>query len=249
MNNNYVYGYFDKNQIPFYIGLGKNNRLNHHLTPSVLKTKKLPFFYSKLSKMISNNEKFHIKIIKNNLTRNEAEIIEQILISLIGRRDLNTGTLCNLTDGGDGALNCIVKEKTRVKLSQKSKGRKLSKEHKNILRKCNLGKIHSKETRLKMSIGQRGTSKPKKNIIEFKKKCKIAAQERLNDAKYVEKHKKGVRKNHEVKIVQMFNGKDMRIWNNQYDAIDYLKKGRPDRIINCCEKKQKTHCNFNWRYL
>ena len=49
---------------------------------------------------------------------------EQELIKKLGRRDLNEGPLCNMTDGGDGIWNCIRSEDVRKKLSEGKKGEK-----------------------------------------------------------------------------------------------------------------------------
>lgn len=104
----YVYMYYDKYKIPFYIGMGKLDRVTQHLYKRKSKDKLHLFFYRKLNKMISRNEKFYYKIILKNLSRNEAITAEQILIKLIGRRDLHQGPLCNLTDGGAGSLGAKI---------------------------------------------------------------------------------------------------------------------------------------------
>lgn len=53
---------------------------------------------------------------------------EVFLISEIGRRDLGTGPLANMTAGGEGAAETVVSEETRKKMSASGKGKILSTE-------------------------------------------------------------------------------------------------------------------------
>jgi hypothetical protein len=96
-----------------------------------------------------------IEIILDNLTKSQASEKEKEFIRLYGRKDLNTGTLCNMTDGGDGIWNCIRSEETKEKLRQQKIG------DKNPM----FGKIQSDITKLKKSIklkGQKRTDETKK---------------------------------------------------------------------------------------
>lgn len=100
MNNYYVYGYYYGNHIPFYIGKGTSDRISIHLRNRKYSYfSKLPF-YRKLNKLIKNNIPFYYKIIRGNLSEKESYIVEEILISMIGRTFNKTGTLYNLSTGG-----------------------------------------------------------------------------------------------------------------------------------------------------
>lgn len=59
-----------------------------------------------------------IRIICKNLSWELACKIEIALIEEYGRRDLNIGTLVNLTDGGDGALGFKHSKEAKERLSQ-----------------------------------------------------------------------------------------------------------------------------------
>lgn len=100
-------------------------------------------------------------ITNNELEANEKEIE---FIKLYGRVDEGTGTLVNMTKGGDGAVGRIVTPEVAEKYRQTNLGRKLSQHHKEKLRAANLGRKISDETRLKMSVSAK---KNVKNIEDF----------------------------------------------------------------------------------
>lgn len=77
----YVYTYINENQIPYYVGMGKNNRVvQKHRYVTV--------------------PPFEQIIVNDGLTQQEAWDKEVELIALYGREDLGLGSLKNLTNGG-----------------------------------------------------------------------------------------------------------------------------------------------------
>ena len=123
----YVYRHirFDKNE-PFYIGIGNNNQ--YRLTEKRGR--------NTIWKHIINKTKYQAEILLDELTWEEACEKEKEFIKLYGRIDLGTGSLANMTDGGDGTV-----------------GRKYipSLEHRSNLSKASLGKKMSNEAKEKMS--------------------------------------------------------------------------------------------------
>lgn len=118
----------DTNKI-FYIGIGTIER-------AYKKSKyQRNFFWVN----ITNKTTYSVEILKENLTWDDAVELEILLIKEYGRKDLGLGTLCNLTDGGEGTT-----------------GRILSENHIKRLRESSTGKIPSKESEIKMSKAKKG---------------------------------------------------------------------------------------------
>lgn len=111
MNKYYVYVYMDSSIIynkkhlnyyfkyePFYIGKGCDLRYNIHLYEAKRSKNTNNHKINKIKKLLSENHDIIIEFIQTNLNEAEAYDIESKYIIDIGRRDLNTGPLCNLYD-------------------------------------------------------------------------------------------------------------------------------------------------------
>lgn len=109
----YYFNKFHFNYEPFYVGKGKNNRCNAHLTESKSKNKLKKNIISKIK---NNNIKPIIIKLYENITEQSAFRIEKTLIKIIGRRDKNNGTLSNMTDGGEGTSGRIYTDDIRVNM-------------------------------------------------------------------------------------------------------------------------------------
>lgn len=150
----YVYRHIrlDKNQ-PFYIGIGSDaeyKRANERTRRSEL-----------WKKIIAKSDYF-VEIIADEVSVEFAKEKEIEFIKLYGRIDKSTGTLCNMTDGGDGIHGYIFTKEHRQKLSISSSKRIVSEEQKEKLRKYRLGIKNSPEARRKISLA----NKNKKNTPE-----------------------------------------------------------------------------------
>ena len=88
-------------------------------------------------------ENFEHEIIASNLTKDEANNFEKLLIDKLDLLNHNKGY--NLREGG---MNAIPTEETRRKMSIAGKGRKFSEEHKRRISESNVGKnIQKKQKR------------------------------------------------------------------------------------------------------
>jgi len=150
---------------PFYIGKGKKNRDKHHLylrTSSKTHNKHLT---SKIRKIIKETGKNPIVLrYLDNIVEKEALDLEIKLISSIGRYDLNTGSLCNHSDGGESNSNKIITNKARTHSGTFKKGmipwnknKKLPSISKEQIEKTILktkGKKRTIDSKLNISIGR-----------------------------------------------------------------------------------------------
>jgi hypothetical protein len=158
MNVYYVYMYLREEDTkngpigsPYYIGKGKNNRA-----------------YSKHRVRLPKDKK-NIIFIQKEMTNEDACKLEIELIASHGRLDKQTGYLANLTDGGESTVGWICSEETKAKISKAHKGKchisleGLAKHSERMKGERNpfYNKTHSKETRLKMSVRQKGKPKDK----------------------------------------------------------------------------------------
>lgn len=93
--------------------------------------------------------------------------LERALIKRFGRRDLDLGTLCNLTDGGEGQLGKVVSAETRKKLSEAGKGRQFSPETIARIAASNRGQKRSAETRQRLKETHAGQTRSPETIAKF----------------------------------------------------------------------------------
>lgn len=159
----YVYRHIrlDKNE-PFYIGIGSDS--NYKRAYCIQKRNNI--WYKIVKKSL-----YEVEILLDNLTWNHACIKEKEFIKLYGRKNLKTGILSNLTDGGEVVLGLKFTDDSRIKMSFAQKNKKPISEKTRInMRKATLkrdsgaylrGKKQSEETKLKRSQSLIGVKKIK----------------------------------------------------------------------------------------
>lgn len=112
----------------FYVGIGKGRRPYHTIQRSRF-----------WKHYVEKNNGFNVEIAHAGLQHNEAVVHEIAYIARFGKRIDGTGTLVNMTDGGEGCP-----------------GRKMTDENKAKLAAIHRNKFVSDEVRKKMSLGRTG---------------------------------------------------------------------------------------------
>jgi hypothetical protein len=102
----------DKNE-PFYVGIGLDD-----IPKRAYETKKRR---SQWWNNIVNKYGYSVDILFENVTIDFAKEKEKEFISLYGRIDLGTGTLCNQTDGGDGMNGWKANAENKINMSKAAK--------------------------------------------------------------------------------------------------------------------------------
>jgi hypothetical protein len=174
----YLYAYLREDLSPYYIGKGSGKRIDKkHGKPTNLPPVER-----------------RVKLL-DNLTEEQAFILEAFFIEWFGRKDIGSGILHNKSNGGEGASGHIVSKETRAKMSASQKGisKPQTPEHKakvdanrprgenhhqwgkpmpehvkTRLLKANLGRRQSPEVVAKRTIGQRGRKLSPEHIYKLK---------------------------------------------------------------------------------
>lgn len=210
-NKYYVYIYSDpRSSIPFYVGKGCENRMYYHLQLSSRDknyTKK-----SRIARLVELDMLPHISVPFRNLPEEDALEIEELLIKTIGRIDLCSGSLTNLTDGefllnksperrnssgrnmkgsNNPRFGKPVSSETRLKISESNK-----EFYRNIEHHPSKGKLHSNETKLHLSQIRRNKywNKSESEVYDTFKKYKvfvdlyISRPELKNKCEYIQRN-------------------------------------------------------------
>lgn len=181
----------------FYVGIGNKKR-------PYIKSKRNSYW-----KNIVKKHGYYVEILFENLEIEDAIELEVFLISLYGRKDNNTGVLCNLTDGGEGTVN--ITESVRRKISESRKG----------VRSLPIDYVRTKEHCEKISLSKKGKissfkgkkhSEKTKSIIREKRSFQVFSEEtRIKKSNSI----KGGKNPFAVKVI---NTKTKEIFNTVKDA-------------------------------
>lgn len=156
----YVYAYLREDGSPYYIGKGTGDRAyRKHRTPQP-------------------KDRSRIKFLERNLSEVGALAIERRMISWYGRKDIGTGILRNMSDGGEvGIQGFKHTESTKQHLSKVHTGKTMSEDciRRRVLTRH--GYTHSEETKQKI----RATAVGRKLSEETKRKISLARKSKITE--------------------------------------------------------------------
>lgn len=170
----YTYVYLDPlTLVPFYVGKGKGYRAHKHFH----QTHSRPVAM-KLRQLANTGHRPKIEIYPA-ISERHALDVEIELIAAFGRRDLGTGTLFNVSSGGEttaGFTGRKHSEESKAKISAAGKGRVISQETREKLREAGLKRD--------VSHLQSASSKEKRKLVcsskDYQNK-QSEAQKRISD--------------------------------------------------------------------
>jgi hypothetical protein len=215
----------DKN-VPFYIGIGKTENRAYQKNNR-----------NDLWKNIINQTEYRVDMLFNNLPWDKACEKEKELIKLYGRKDLGTGTLCNMTDGGEGILGAYRTEETKRKISQAQKGEK----------NHNYGKKHPEEVKRKIRKGNLGKKQTPEAIEKIKKSkvgIKLPKRTQIHSERQSLTHQKPIKPEYRKDRDYWFcrarrNGKRIYLgcFKTEQEAWDIIKEYEKNGKIKKVEKR------------
>lgn len=126
---------------------------------------------------------------------------------------------------------------------------------KDYLRKINLGKKHSEETKRKMSESRTGkklkpfTEEHKRKISEATKK-KIGPLNSFYGKHHSEEVKQKLREKSSKAVIQVDpkTNKELNIFSSATEAAKVIGLSNCSTISRCCNGKQKTAGGYKWKY-
>lgn len=213
-----------KNEI-FYVGIGNNKRPYDKHGRSV--------YWKKTVKKYG----YIINIAHKDLSKEESIKLEKFYINKIGRRNLNLGTLVNLTDGGEGLTGCIFSKESKEKNSKSCIEKWKNLEYKKHMSEVHKGHVWSEESRLKLSESNKGRKLSKEHIEKIRKAFTGDKSHFFG--------KPSVRKRSIIQLDKEDN--IINIWLSTQEASEKLNIIRTN-IVHCLKENRKTAGGFKWKY-
>lgn len=148
----------DTNQV-FYVGIGTDKKYRRANRKSGR---------NNLWNKISSKTGYSVEIMIDNLELSDVLEKEKEFIKLYGRIDQGSGTLANLTDGGDGVVGWIPTQETKLKLALANLGKKASDATKKKMSKSQTGRTHSEDTIKKIKSYRQGKHLSEEHIEKMR---------------------------------------------------------------------------------
>ena len=209
------------NNLPFYIGIGSDDDFKRSREKSNR---------NKHWRNIVKNTPYDIDILLDGLSWEEACEKEKEFIKLYGRSDLKLGTLCNLTEGGEGVIGMKHSDETKRKLIEDNR-----RPEKLAVCMENLKKMQTPEARAKARAN---------TDYSFCSDPEIIAK-RVANTDYVSI---GLKKSRTV-LQYTLNNEFVKEWTSAYQVYKQLGYNF-GHIHSCCKGKDKYKSSngYIWKY-
>ena len=227
----YTYAYLREDKTPYYIGKGTGDRI-----------------YSTNRRVNPPKDKSRVIYLKQNLTEEEAFRHEIYMIDVFGRKDLGTGILVNMTNGGEGVSGWVPSEETKMNISVANKGKTHSEESRKKMSEAK--KNMSDETRRKMSEASKGENHPnygktlseetKRKLSESHKNPSEESRKKMSEASKGRNKGKILSEEHKIKISESNKGKTLS--EETKIKISEAKKGKKWWHDGCGNRKFVIEC-------
>lgn len=216
----------DKNE-PFYIGIGtKQPRIHNNVKSEYRRAYETNRKESYIWNNIINKTFHEVEIIFESDDYDFIKQKEKEFISLHGRINTNTGTLSNMTDGGDGFIGYIPSKEKIEKHKIFMTGRKQSQEEKQKRNESRKGYVHSEETKLKISNSNKGKKTAKEHLEKLYKGQILANSKTINQYD--------------------LEGNFIKEWQSATIAAKEINL-HPSAIRNCVNGVSKTSGGYIWK--
>jgi hypothetical protein len=227
-NKYYLYRHIrlDKNK-PFYIGIGtKQNRPHPHMKSEYRRAFETNRKESYIWNNITSKTQYEVEILFESDDYEFIKEKEKEFIKLYGRIDLKTGTLANMTDGGDGIIGYTPSKEKIERHKLFMIGKKQSEEQKQKRIQSRKGYRHSEETKLKISNSHKGKKVSKDHIEKL--------------------HKGQILANSKPILQYDLQGNFIREWQSATIAAKEINL-HPTSIRHCVQGKTKTSGGYIWK--
>ena len=196
--------------------------------------KSQPHFWASIQKY--GWDGFEHEIIASNLTKEEADNFERLLIEKLNTTNPYFGY--NMTLGGEGCAGCFPSEETRNKISERAKKRFENQEARDIQRENARRQWENPEIRNKMIESLKGENHPlygKHPSDETRRKMSAVRQGKDNARARA------------VYQIDKYSGEIIKEWPYIMAACNELGI-TISNIISCCRGRHKTAGGFKWAY-